>query len=272
MLTGGRINLKSEEGFTLVELLATMVAGIVVLAAVLTVLDVTFQQTTRTFSRVDATRRARPAFTAIENELHSSCFADQETPIQSGSSPTSLIFLSSTGTAATPISVWHEIVYNGAPKRTLTDSSYATSESTVNGVPTWTRGALQSSRIVLRNVSQAVSSSNQPIPVFQYFAFQTAPGTDAAGNQYMILPDGTAPIPGTTTTVFNPLAPGAALTGTQAATVAEVLINLTVGPGGGSNENTNLSGVSDTVTDAITFRFTPAANHVGAGASFDPCE
>jgi hypothetical protein len=26
------------------------------------------------------------------------------------------------------------------------------------------------------------------------------------------------------------------------------------------------------VSDAITFRFTPAANHVGDGATFSPCE
>ena len=218
MLTRGRINLKAEDGFTLVELLATMVAGMVVLSAIVTIMAVTLQQTTRTFSRVDATRRARPAFTAIENELHSSCFADQQTPIQVGSSPTSLIFVTSTGTAATPTTVWHEIVYSGSPKYTLADNSYSTSMSTVNGVPTWTRGTLRSSRIVLTNVSQATSGANQPVPVFQYFAFQTAPGTDAAGNQYMILPDGTAPIPGTSTTVFNPLAPGIALSASQAAT------------------------------------------------------
>jgi len=120
-------------------------------------------------------------------------------------------------------------------------------------------------------VARALSSSNQPIPVFQYFAYQTAPGTDAAGNQYMILPDGTAPVPWGTTTVFNPLAPGTALSATQAATVAEVLISLNVGPAGHNFENTRLSNVGDSVSDAITFRFTPAANHVGAGVDFDPC-
>ena len=82
-------SLRSEEGFTLIELLVTMVAGIVVLMALLTIMDVTLQSTTRAFSQVDANNRARPAFTSIENELHSACFADEETPIQSGSSGTS---------------------------------------------------------------------------------------------------------------------------------------------------------------------------------------
>ena len=266
-------SLGSEEGFTLVELLATMVAGIVVLMALLTIMDVTLQNTTHAFSQVDATQRARPAFTSIENELHSACFADEETPIQSGSGPNALIFLTSTGTGATPNEYWHEIDYNPSPQNTLTDSTYATSQTTVNGVPGWTRGALQSTRTILTNVAQSQPSAAQPLtPVFQYFAYQTAPGTDAAGNQYEILPDGTAPIPGTSTTVFNPLAPGTTLTGTQAATVAEVLITLSVGPAGGYNEKTNYSDVGENVSDAITFRFTPAANHVGDGATFSPCQ
>jgi type II secretory pathway component PulJ len=268
-----RLDLKSEDGFTLVELLATMVAGIVVLMALLTIMDVTLQNTTRAFSQADATQRVRPAFTAIENELHSACFADEETPIQTGSGANALIFLTSTGTSATPNEWWHEIDYNPAPQNTLTDTTYATVLTTVNGVPTWTRGTQQSSRTVLTNVGQSQPSAGQPLtPVFQYFAYQTAPGTDAAGNQYEILPDGISPIPGTSTTVFNPLAPSGTLSANQAASAAEVLITLKVGPAGHDHERTNYTDVGANVSDAITFRFTPAANHVGDGATFDPCE
>ncbi len=45
-----------------------------------------------------------------------------------------------------------------------------------------------------------------------------------------------------------------------------------VGPAGGFNENTNLANIGQTVSDAISFRFTPAANHVGDGATFKPCD
>jgi hypothetical protein len=86
------------------------------------------------------------------------------------------------------------------------------------------------------------------------------------------LPDGTAPIPGTSTTVSNPLDPGGSLSTTDASNTAEVLITLTVGPAGGFNENTNLANVGQSVTDSIAFRFTPAANHVGDGAKFIPCD
>ncbi len=263
-----RHRLADERGFTLVELLATMVAGVVVLLALGTIMDVTLRETTRSFTLVDATERTRPIFEGIENKLHSACFADGEYPIQAGSSPNALIFMTSYGNGATPTEVWHEIDYNAAPVATLTDTTYSTTYSVVNGVGTWSRGAQQgTTKTLLTNVAQTGST-----PVFQYFAYQTAPGTDAAGNQYEILPDGTAPVPGTSTTVTNPLAPGGSLSSTQASSVAEVLISLTVGPAGGFNENTNLTRVGQSVTDSITFRFTPASNHEGDGATFSPCD
>jgi prepilin-type N-terminal cleavage/methylation domain-containing protein len=259
--------LSSEAGFTLVELMVAMVAGVVVLLALGTIMDVTLRETTRSFTLVDATERSRPVFEQIENELHSSCFADEQTPIQSGSSPNALIFMTSTGNAAIPTAIWHEIDFNPAPTATLTDTTYTTNYSVVGGEPTWTRGTLVGTKVLLNNVAADGST-----PVFQYFAYQLAPGTDAAGNQYEILPDGTSPIPGTSTTVFNPLAPGASLTTAQAATAAEVMINLTVGPAGGFNENTKLANTGQSVSDIIAFRFTPSANHVGDGATFSPCD
>jgi hypothetical protein len=246
-----------------------MVAGMVVLGALGTIMTVTLRGTSRSFTQVDATSRARPVFEGLENELHSACFADNQTPIQANSNANALIFMSSYGNRATPGEVWHEVNYNPAPTATLTDATYAVNYSVdANGNPVWSRGAKQgSTKTLLTRVAQSGTT-----PVFQYFAYQTAPGTDAAGNQYEILPDGTAPVPGTSTTVSNPLAPGASLSATQASTAAEVLITLTVGPAGGSNENTNLANVGQSVTDAITFRFTPAANHEGDGAIFKPCD
>jgi Tfp pilus assembly protein PilW len=268
-ITNVRCRLASEAGFTLVELLATMVAGLVVLGALGTIMTVTLRETTRSFTQVDATSRARPVFEGIENELHSACFADEQTPVQPNSNANALIFMSSYGNGATPGEVWHEIDYNPPPTATLTDTTYSVNYSVdATGTPVWSRGTQQgSTKRLLTNVAQSGTT-----PVFQYYAYETAPGTDAAGNQYEILPDGTAPVPGTSTTVNDPLAPGGTLSATQAASAAEVHITLTVGPAGGSNENTNLANVGQSVSDSITFRFTPAANHVGDGAIFTPCD
>ena len=265
-----RGRLADERGFTLVELLVTMVAGVVVLLALGTIMDVTLKETTRSYTLVDATNRARPVFEQVENELHSACFADEETPIQAGANANALIFLSAYGDGATPTEVWHEIDYSPSPTSTLVDHTYQVVYSVdSNGNPVWSRGTAIGTQTLLTNVAASGTT-----PVFQYFAYQTAPGTDAAGNQYEILPDGTSPIPGTSTTEYNPLDPGASLSATDAQSAAEVLITLTVGPsgGGGSSENTNLKNTGDTVSDSIVFRFTPAPDHLGDGNTFQPCD
>jgi prepilin-type N-terminal cleavage/methylation domain-containing protein len=119
-----RHRLADQRGFTLVELLATMVAGVVVLLALGTIMDVTLRETTRSCSLVDATNRSRPIYEQIENNLHSSCFADEETPIQVGSNANTLIFMSSSGNGATPTAVWHQVSYNAAPASTLIASTF----------------------------------------------------------------------------------------------------------------------------------------------------
>ena len=120
---------RQEHGFTLVELLVTMVAGIVVLSALYTILDVTLRQTTNTFTRLDSTGRGNAVLAGIENELHSACVASGETPVQGGANGTQasdandLVFLSQYGTSANPTPVEHKITYTATTGK-LTDYSY----------------------------------------------------------------------------------------------------------------------------------------------------
>src|ERR1700760_362245 len=113
-----RRRLRDERGFTLVELLATMAAGMVVLAGLTTMLTVTLRETSRTFTNVDATQRGRSILESVASELHSACVADLETPIQGGANGTqvsdanNLVFLSQFGTAASPTPVEHKITFN----------------------------------------------------------------------------------------------------------------------------------------------------------------
>ena len=264
VIADGR-RLHRQDGFTLVELLVVMLTATVIAGALFTILDVTLRQTTRTFTRVDATQRARTKLEALENELHSACVAANVAPIQAGSNGTTLNFLSYYGDVASPTPVWHSVVFSGG---TVTDNSYGVSGTT----PNWTQGALQSSYTLLNNVAQIGTT-----PPFQYFAYQEAPKgsggyyTDGAGNPYMMLLDGTSSLPGTNTfPTASPLA--TPLSAANAALAAEVLINLSVGPTGGSQENTNLSDAKVSVTDSVILRLTPPANHVETGANFLPCQ
>ncbi|HLJ04031.1 MAG TPA: hypothetical protein VKT31_11365 [Solirubrobacteraceae bacterium] len=266
----------SEEGFTLMELLVAMMAGVVVIGALMTMVDVTLRQTTRTFSKVGASQNARIVTQKIEDELHSACVASGVTPVQASSDANNLIFVSLWGNfsssnpanAPSPTPVEHKIVYSSGTG-TLTDYTYAATGGTS---PNWTFSSSASSTVILAtNVSASGST-----PVFQYFDFsQPTNGgtayTDSAGNTYMMIQDGINYLPGSTS--IKPAAAPLAtpLSSANAALTSEVLVTLSAAPQSSSLVETGLSNVSSTVQDQIVLRLTPPANHAGNGATFVPC-
>jgi Tfp pilus assembly protein PilW len=260
-----------EDGFTLIELLVVMVAGIVVISALFTILDVTLRSTTRTFTRVDATQRSRTTFERLENELHSACLTSGVTPIEGGgangsqdSDANNLVFVSQYGTSANPSPVEHKITFSSGAG-TLTDYTYAV---TGGSSPNWTFASVPTPAAgtpLLNNVS-----ANGNTPVFQYFAYE--PYTDTSGNADMMLMDGSTAIPGTSAfTNPYPLPTASGLSVSDAATTAEVKISLVVGASGGSNENTALTDTTAPVSDSVVLRLTPAANQSGGTSTFGPC-
>ncbi len=269
--------LRRQQGFTLVELLAAMAAGMVVLAGLVTVITVALRETSYTFTRVDATERARSALAHIEDELHSACLVNGVEPIQGGaqgsmvSDASNLVFVSQFGTSASPTPVEHKITYDPA-KRTLTEYTYTVSgggdpsQWVFSSSPTSTDG-----RLLLTNTSQTpIPNTSNFTPVFQYFAYE--PYTDANGDQAKMLMDGTAAVPGTTNLPNpDPLSTSSGLSPSDAASTAEVMVTLLVGATGGNLENTNLTSASDPVTDSIVLRFTPPPDASGGDTNFGPC-
>jgi type II secretory pathway component PulJ len=259
---------RGEGGFTLIELLVVLTAGIVVVLGLFTMIDVTTHQTTRTFDRVDATQRARTTMENLMNELHSACVAPGATPIQPGSTDTRMLFVSQYSNAAnvTPI-VEHEVYLDSSG--VLWERTYANAGS---DSPPWTFATTpQSTKTLLTNVRSVK---------FQYFAYTQVSYTDGAGNPYVMLLDGTNAVPGTST--IPPAAPLTAtastpLSSSNAQNAVEVMINMTVGPAGGSGENTNTNvnaNISEdaTLVDSAVLRLSPAANHAGNGSTFNPCD
>jgi type II secretory pathway pseudopilin PulG len=265
--------LRRQEGFTLVELLAAMAAGMVVLAGLVTVISVTIHQTTATFTRIDATERARSMLNHVQDELHSACLANGVTPIEGGAQGTqvsdanNLVFVSQFGTSASPTPVEHKITYSPSAK-TLTEFTY--SATTAGSDPTkWVFSStpvLAAGRLLLTNVTQI--SVPTTLPVFQYFAYEQY--TDKNGNAAMMLMDGSSPVLGSSS-FSNPYPLPVPLTTGNAAATAEVMVNLLVGAQGGSHENSQLTSASDPVTDSIVLRFTPPPNAAGGTTTFGPC-
>ncbi|HEX3979401.1 MAG TPA: prepilin-type N-terminal cleavage/methylation domain-containing protein [Solirubrobacteraceae bacterium] len=273
-----RVSVPAADGYTLVELVVAMAIAMVVLVGLLSIVVVTLHSTQRVFTTVDATRQARTALAPIENELHSGCLEGSTSPpIQAGSTASNLIFLSYTGGGLNPTPVWHELTLSGT---TLVDHTYqATPNPNYDGSGTtadYLPGTAGPSTTLLTNVSQQRTSAGAPIDVFQYFAYEPE-GTDADGDTYYVIPDGSNPAPGSTTPLSpTPLtASGTGLAISDANTTVEVMLTLLVGPGSENLNSQQLPAVSAPVTDSISLRLTTPPDYVAAAsnlAGYGPCQ
>jgi type II secretory pathway pseudopilin PulG len=267
-LHAARTRAATERGFTLVELLVATAAGIAVISGLVAIMTTTMHQQQVTFSKIDATRRARVALATIENELHSGC-VDGSPPVQVTSTPSKLIFLSYNGNLASPIPVWHELTVTSG---TLTDTTYGVTSSTTPG-QAWTKTGTGTARTLLTNVTTQGS-----YPIFQYFAYQAQPTPVINGNVFWIVPDGTNLPPGATGTppfsaLTDPVSTG--LTQTDANNTVEILITLKVNPTVSNASNPGLQNAAAPVTDAISLRLTTPPDYAPQGSGnggFGPCE
>ena len=132
----------------MIELIVSVSAALVVMMAVVTMTTAVLHNQDRINRRVDANSRARPVMTRMVQELHSSCVTSHIVPIQTGSTGTSMSFLSMSGSAVGPTPDLHTISLNGT---TLRESVYPATGGTA---PSWTfSGTATSNRALLTSVS-----------------------------------------------------------------------------------------------------------------------
>ena len=161
--------LREESGFTLVELLVSMMSSLVVLSGVVVMMTSALHNQNRIGKRVDADQRVRPAMTRIIQELHSACVAPRITPIigdgtTNGSTATRMSFLSKSGSAVTLTPDLHVLVLSGT---TLNEFVYPATSGSAPGPWTFSATALPNynPRVLLTNVSAPASG------MFQYYDF-----------------------------------------------------------------------------------------------------
>lgn len=77
-----RASLGDERGFTLIEMLVAMIAGLVLTGALLAILEISLRQTTRLTDRVQVDRSGRTVMNNVVDQLHSSCTGFGATAIQ----------------------------------------------------------------------------------------------------------------------------------------------------------------------------------------------
>jgi len=229
---------RGERGFTLVELLVAMAGGIVVASALFTILDVTLRETTRTFSRVDATQRARTALETIGNQMRSGCVENRVVPIHEGSTGTSVSYWSAYGNSVSVTPEKHTIAYDSGSGK-LIDTTYPVSGGFA---PNWQASPTPSrTNTLLTNVAPVPG-----VPIFQYYSLE---------------PGAPSPLPA-------PLPSG--LSEADSERTTEVRMTLVVRPAGGTQQNTNVT--PNTVTNTAVLRLTPIPSPGTPNQSYRPCE
>ena len=89
-----RLDLRSERGLTLIELMVALVLGIIVSAATLAIVITSVHLTSNYDDRVDATQQGRDAMLKITQALNSSCVAAGVAPILAASDSNDVWFYS----------------------------------------------------------------------------------------------------------------------------------------------------------------------------------
>lgn len=211
--------MRDEGGFTIVELLVGIICFVAIFGVIMEMTTLATHSQDRIARRVAADQRARPTMTRIMDALHSACVAPRVAPIASGSTATSMTFVSKTGSAVTPVPDRRVLTLGGT---TLTETVYP---ATGGAAPSWTFSSTPTStRRVLTNVTGTSGA------VFRYFDYDSG-----------VL--STTPLP-------VPLSLG------DAARTANVTVSLTVQPPGGTS---SLDGNSPiTISDSADLRLESA--------------
>jgi type II secretory pathway pseudopilin PulG len=230
--------MRDEGGFTLVELLVAIVAGIVVAGALMALVQISVRHQTFVADRVAANQRARPMMQNLMNTLHSACVAPSVAPLRSGSTGSEMSVISRRGSSVSPTPNLHVVSYSS---NALTERIYPASGGTA---PSWTfSGTPTSNRQLMDGVTQtSVGSPATQVPVFRYYAYENGVVS-------------TTPLP-------------TPLSAADAARAVAVTISLEVSPDGkttGPDANAPIA-----LSDTATFRLSPGAQETSEVSM--PCE
>ena len=209
--------LRSERGYTLIELLVAMVTGIIVTLAAFSLLDFTRSDVSRITDRAHVDQTGRVALENIMLQLHSACVAPLVTPIQPPSTATTIKFISE----SSPLNAYkepvsslstvrlREIIYTpaaGKSEGTLTEKSWPSSGKAPNY--TFNETEAPTERKLLTGVQQTES-----VPIFQYYRYYREGDMGAKLGQ------------------LNPN-PTTAVVEAEAEVIAKVTVSFTVAPEG----------------------------------------
>lgn len=249
-----RVSPRSVDGFTLIEMLVAMAAGVIVTGSLLAIIEFSARQQTRISDRVQTDRSGRIALNDTLEELRSSCTGFGSTPIQAPSTtPTSPLALTGTsnlwflsaygnstsGAALVTKMAQHDINWtqtstssSGEKLGTLTDYAFTGSGES----PTWTFPTLTTSNATAKVLAKNVIPL-EGTTIFRYYKYDTTSAKTAETYGQLVAMSSTELPPSTTT----------------AKTIAKVELAFKQAPEKGdtrAGHTTNFSG-------SVVLRFTP---------------
>jgi type II secretory pathway pseudopilin PulG len=157
--------LRDERGFTVVELLVSVVAGLVVVFALLGLLDTSTRLSATATDRVDTTARARLAMDLITRQVRSQLCLGTDLPALTTATPTSMTFYASIAPESSPLIVQRRtLTYDAANKR-ITETVLTGGANQVR--PNITFTSAPQVGVIAQNVVPDGTT-----PIFQYYRFQ----------------------------------------------------------------------------------------------------
>lgn len=274
-----RRRLRAERGFTLIEMLVALSAGMIVTTAMGAIVVTSVHFGSSTTDRIDSNQQGRVAMEKITQALDSACVASTAAPVISNGAtgpvgnpavsdgthiwfytaipPSSVIgstgspsgVIGSTGNPAVSdaatINPYMVEIYlsNGALMETAYPWAGGSAPAPANTSPWYFNWATPSSFTLLPHVVQTVNSSGATVPIFQYYGYTSPVGTLST----------------------TPYTTSPTLGATDATTTAEVTISFRALP----TDNWNALNRGSDITDSVVLRLTPASSQ--ANATNAPC-
>jgi prepilin-type N-terminal cleavage/methylation domain-containing protein len=166
-----------ESGFSLVELLVSVMIGLVVISAAFNLLDASTRASADVTDRVDATQRGRAAMEQIQQVLRSQVCLNTNTPAITYGDPNRVDFYADFGDENfTPEARRLRFVENGTTGRgDIFEDVWTTLASppvnTYNGAATRTRVVMKEMARAREDQAQEGRVVGDPVPVFRYYSF-----------------------------------------------------------------------------------------------------
>ena len=266
MLSNERIA-REERGTTLIETLVAIVTGLVVLAALFAILEVSLRQSVRLSSVAQASQLGRTAMNHVVDELHSTCVAQGASPIEAESSENKLILVNGYGEAPEVANVGtastggrkDEIIWSPVAETLVDKTYYATGGSASAGYTFSSTASPAGGTIIGEHIAQ-VEEAKKKVPIFRYYAYATTASTSTTAASSQL-------------NEAASLAPeGKSLEAATAATVASVVVTFQASPNDTKaylNRESSV-GRSGPLSTQVTFAFRDPGE--SAGKVPVPCE